>query len=132
MAKLPPKAVQRQIAAKVAAEQQAQRQADAATAFSAALLCHAKQADFVRAVLSPPKRHRLRWSAVRQVTRCRRLWDQICLGRDNVSVLYVAATRDSVKRMAWKASLAFNREHQLGGVPNYTDLTLTFPNGSAS
>jgi hypothetical protein len=103
---------------------------NAPATFSAALLCHAKQAAFVRAVLE-----------FRNVTVCAGRQSgkshgavaagiEICLKRANVSVLYIAATRDSVKRMAWKAALAFNREEKLNGVPNYTDLSLTFPNGS--
>jgi hypothetical protein len=98
--------------------------------FTAALLCHAKQAAFVAAVMA----HRfVTVCAGRQSGKSHAAVAagiEMCLSRANVSVLYIASTHDSVKRMAWKAARAFNDEHKLGAVPNYTDLSLTFSNGS--
>lgn len=118
------KATEREIA------RRARAAGNSARTFTAALLCHAKQSAFVRAVLE-----------FRNVTVCAGRQSgkshaavaagiEMCLSRPDVAVLYVAATRASVKRMAWKSALKFNTEHNLGGVPNYTDLSLTFPNGS--
>lgn len=46
------------------------------------------------------------------------------------TALYVTGTRSDAKKIIWSELLKFNRKHQLGGVPNITELTLTFPNGS--
>jgi len=48
----------------------------------------------------------------------------------NVNVVYISATFSSVKKMAWQPLIALNRDYALGGMPHYTDLHLTFPNGS--
>jgi hypothetical protein len=42
--------------------------------------------------------------------------------------LYVTLTRVSGKRIVWRTLLSLNREFQLGGVPNRSELTLTLPN----
>lgn len=120
--------IKRALAAEIArrslAEQNAPRN------FTAALLCHRKQADFVAAVMA----HRfVTVCAGRQSGKSHAAVAagiEICRSRANVSVLYIASTHDSVKRMAWKAALKFNADHHLGAVPNYTDLSLTFSNGS--
>jgi hypothetical protein len=49
---------------------------------------------------------------------------------DRCNVVYVSATYSSVKKMAWQPLLALNREYALGGTPNYTELSLSLPNGS--
>lgn len=118
------RAIDRELARRALAQQNAPRN------FTAALLCHAKQAAFVAAVLA----HRfVTVCAGRQSGKSHAAVAagiEICLGRANVSVLYIASTHDSVKRMAWKAAIKFNLDHKLGGTPNYTDLSLTFSNGS--
>lgn len=48
----------------------------------------------------------------------------------NVSVVYTAATKDSVKRIAWEAARYFNDRLGLKAVESWTDKTLTLPNGS--
>ena len=118
------RALEREIAKRALAQQNAPRD------FTAALLCHKKQADFVQAVLA----HRfVTVCAGRQSGKSHAAVAagiEICRSRANVSVLYIASTHDSVKRMAWKAAIKFNTDHNLGATPNYTDLSLTFPNGS--
>lgn len=118
------RALDRELARRALAQQNAPRN------FTAALLCHTKQAAFVEAVLA----HRfVTVCAGRQSGKSHAAVAagiEICLGRANVSVLYIASTHDSVKRMAWKAAIAFNNEHKLRATPNYTDLSLTFSNGS--
>ena len=54
----------------------------------------------------------------------------VCLATANIAGVYIAATRASAKRMVWRPLLDLNAKYQLGGVPNLTELTLTFPNGS--
>ncbi len=44
--------------------------------------------------------------------------------------IYIGATRPAVQKMAWKPLVDINRQYGLGGVPNYTDLSMTFPNAS--
>jgi hypothetical protein len=46
------------------------------------------------------------------------------------TALYITLTRKSGKRIVWNTLLQYNREFQLGGVPNRTDLTLELPNGA--
>lgn len=45
--------------------------------------------------------------------------------------LFVGLTRDSAKDIIWKDILrVLNSQHELNAIPNLTELTLTFPNGS--
>lgn len=45
--------------------------------------------------------------------------------------LFLGLTRDSAKDIIWKDILrVINSQHQLNAIPNLTELTLTFPNGS--
>jgi Terminase RNaseH-like domain len=44
--------------------------------------------------------------------------------------LYVTGTRSDAKKIIWREILKFNRIHALGGVPNISELTLSFENGS--
>lgn len=46
------------------------------------------------------------------------------------TALYVTGTRSDAKKIIWKEILKFNRVHRLGGVPNISELTLSFENGS--
>lgn len=44
--------------------------------------------------------------------------------------LYVTLARTNAKKIIWPMLNEINREHELGGVPNESDLSLKFPNGS--
>jgi hypothetical protein len=46
------------------------------------------------------------------------------------TALYVTGTRSDAKKIIWKEILKFNRVHKLGGIPNISELTLSFENGS--
>jgi phage terminase large subunit len=47
------------------------------------------------------------------------------------NILFIGLTRDSAKAIIWKDVLReIDRKHNLGALPNKTDLTMTFPNGS--
>lgn len=46
--------------------------------------------------------------------------------------LYVTLSRINAKRIVWRQLLDLNREHALGGIPNETELTIRFPNGSVA
>lgn len=46
------------------------------------------------------------------------------------TTLYITGTRSDAKKIIWGEVLKFNREHNLGGTPNISELTLSFPNGS--
>lgn len=46
------------------------------------------------------------------------------------TALYITGTRSDAKKIIWKEILKFNRIHKLGGIPNITELTLSFDNGS--
>lgn len=47
------------------------------------------------------------------------------------TALYVTGTRSDAKKIIWKEVLKFNRIHALGGIPNISELTLSFEhNGS--
>ena len=49
---------------------------------------------------------------------------------DNVVCLYITLKRTNAKKIIWPILLKINREKNLGGHPNETDLSLKFPNGS--
>lgn len=44
--------------------------------------------------------------------------------------LYITLARSSAKRIVWPELHAINRNYQLGGTPNESDLSFRFPNGS--
>ena len=44
--------------------------------------------------------------------------------------LYITLARSSAKRIVWPELHNFNRNYQLGGIPNESDLSFKFPNGS--
>lgn len=46
------------------------------------------------------------------------------------TALYVTESRTNAKKIIWRELLKFNRVHKLGGIPNISELTLSFPNGS--
>lgn len=47
-----------------------------------------------------------------------------------VVCLYITLARSSAKRIIWPDLHKINREYDLGGIPNESDLSLKFPNGS--
>lgn len=56
---------------------------------------------------------------------------QAALAHPGSSCLYIALTRDSAKKIAWKDVLkTINRKHDLGCKFNGTELSCTLPNGS--
>jgi hypothetical protein len=52
------------------------------------------------------------------------------LSRDGVTSLYVTLARSSAKRIIWPDLHKINNDFQLGGIPNESDLSFRFPNGS--
>lgn len=46
------------------------------------------------------------------------------------TALYVTGSRKDAKKIIWREMLKFNKTHDLGGIPNLSDLTLSLPNGS--
>lgn len=51
-------------------------------------------------------------------------------GTPECTALYVTGTRTDAKKIIWAEALKFNRKHNLGGVANISELTISFPNGS--
>lgn len=57
---------------------------------------------------------------------------EAALARPGVSCLYVALTRASAKQIMWRDVLQkFDRDYELGGDFNLSELSVTLPNGSA-
>lgn len=52
------------------------------------------------------------------------------LGRPGIICLYITLARSSAKRIIWPDLHRINREFELGGIPNESDLSFRFPNGS--
>lgn len=52
------------------------------------------------------------------------------LSHREVVCLYITLSRKNAKRIIWPELLKINREYNLGGIPNESDLTLKFSNGS--
>lgn len=50
--------------------------------------------------------------------------------KPGVVCLYITLARSSAKRIIWPDLHKINREYQLGGIPNESDLSFKFPNGS--
>lgn len=44
--------------------------------------------------------------------------------------LYITLSRKNAKRLVWPEFKRINKRYKLGGIPNESDLSLTFPNGS--
>lgn len=54
-----------------------------------------------------------------------------CLDNPGINCLFIGLTRDSAKGIVWKDILTvINHKFSLKAVPNLSELTLTFPNGS--
>lgn len=52
------------------------------------------------------------------------------LNHPESNVLYVTLNRLSAKRIIWRDLMKVNKQYRLGGKPDNTELTLSFPNGS--
>lgn len=53
-----------------------------------------------------------------------------CLSIPGVVALYITLARSSAKRIIWPELHKINRDYKLGGIPNESDLSFKFPNGS--
>jgi hypothetical protein len=51
------------------------------------------------------------------------------LQKPKCASLYITLSRLNAKRIIWAEILEINRKHELGGVPNETELSIRFPNG---
>ncbi len=47
-----------------------------------------------------------------------------------VNCLYITLSRNNAKKLIWPEILKINRNYKLGGIPNDTDLSMLFKNGS--
>lgn len=52
------------------------------------------------------------------------------LGTPECTALYITGTRVDAKKIVWGEVLKFNKKHDLKGIPNISELTVTYPNGS--
>jgi Phage terminase large subunit len=52
------------------------------------------------------------------------------LTKPGSNCLYITLTRDTAKKLVWKELRRINREHELKGRENDTELSISFPNGS--
>ena len=52
------------------------------------------------------------------------------INKPNSNSLYITLTRDTAKKLVWKELRRINREHELKGNENETELSIAFPNGS--
>ena len=52
------------------------------------------------------------------------------INKPNSNSLYITLTRDTAKKLVWKELRRINREHDLKGRENETELSIVFPNGS--
>lgn len=53
-----------------------------------------------------------------------------CLTKPGITCLYITLARASAKRIIWADLHRINREFELNAIPNESDLSLKFPNGS--
>lgn len=53
-----------------------------------------------------------------------------CINSPDVVCLYITLSRKNAKRLIWPWFKKLNREYNLGGVTNESDLSITYPNGS--
>lgn len=52
------------------------------------------------------------------------------INHPEVVCLYITLSRNNAKKIIWREIKKFNKEYQLGGVPNTSELSISFPNGS--
>lgn len=65
-----------------------------------------------------------------KTTACAILLLAFALDKPESLSLYVTLTRLSGKRIVWRRLLKLNRQYELGGVANRSELSIAFPNGS--
>lgn len=53
-----------------------------------------------------------------------------CLTIPNALCVYICDTRDHAKKLVWDQLLRLNKDFDLGMIPNHSELTAKFPNGS--
>lgn len=53
------------------------------------------------------------------------------INNQGVTCVYITLSRNNAKKIIWKEIKEINRKFSLGGVPNQTELTIQFPNGSS-
>lgn len=96
--------------------------------FSADLLCFDRQLAFVE----DQARFKVAVCSRRagKTVACAILLLGRALAHARTNHLYVTLSRINAKRIVWRQLLDLNRQHALGGVPNETELTILFPNGS--
>jgi hypothetical protein len=61
---------------------------------------------------------------------CVELLHNAVVGAPGTDAVFVAPTLGQARKIIWRDLLAYNDRYQLGGEPNATSYTLTFPNGS--
>lgn len=52
------------------------------------------------------------------------------INNPEVVCLYITLSRNNAKKIIWREIKKFNKEYQLGGVANTSELSISFPNGS--
>jgi len=95
-------------------------------------VCHPKQAALVKALVLRQARN-IDALAGRQSGKSHGGALAVCLiaaDAPNVNLVYVTSTYASCKRMAFLPAVEHNRVHALGAEPNYSEMTLSFPNGT--
>jgi len=76
-----------------------------------------------RKVVVTSRRAGKTWAIVRYLT-------DTCQNTPNALCVYVCDTRDHAKKLVWDQILKLNTDLGLGIVPNHSELTAKFPNGS--
>lgn len=56
------------------------------------------------------------------------LWT--CLSNNNITCLYITLSRSNAKRIIWSELKKINRDYNLNAIPNESDLSMEFQNGS--
>ena len=65
-----------------------------------------------------------------KTTACAAHLIHMALNKAGSNSLYITLTRDTAKKLVWKELRRINREHELGGKENETELSIVFPNES--
>lgn len=65
-----------------------------------------------------------------KTTACAAHLIHMALNKPSSNSLYITLTRDTAKKLVWKELRRINREHDLKGKENETELSITFPNES--
>ncbi len=95
-------------------------------------VCHPKQASLVKALVLRQARN-IDALAGRQSGKSHGGALAVCLiaaDTPGVNLVYVTSTYPSCKRMAFLPAVEHNRVNALGADPNYSEMSLSFPNGT--